>query len=57
MILERDMENERKRIYPERLTERTLDGVAELEKLLAHAKQLSVSDGGFYGVLGDNYLI
>ena len=27
------MENERKRIYPERLTERTLDGVAELEKL------------------------
>lgn len=31
--------------------------IAELEKLLAHAKQLSVSDGGFYGVLGDNYLI
>lgn len=27
------MENERKRIYPERLTEKSLDGVAELEKL------------------------
>ena len=31
--LERKMENERKRIYPEKLTEKTLDGVAELEKL------------------------
>ncbi len=27
------MEEKRKRIYPERLSERTLDGVAELEKL------------------------
>ena len=27
------MESKRKRIYPEKLTEKTLDGVAELEKL------------------------
>ena len=27
------MEKERKRIYPEKLTEKALDGVAELEKL------------------------
>lgn len=27
------MEEKRKRIYPERLTEKTLDGVAELEKM------------------------
>ena len=31
--METKMEEKRKRIYPERLTESTLDGVAELEKM------------------------